>query len=88
VENQNEWAAGVAEQNPIHKSSWSDQNQKQNQIPLTARQHEPATAPKKSSTQHKFTWSLRERMRLLHAERDEEVRRELAVGTGPEVRHP
>lgn len=46
------------------------------------------TAPKKSSTQQKLTWSLRERMRLLRAERDEEVRRELAVGTGPEVRHP
>jgi hypothetical protein len=84
VENQNEWAAGVAEQNPIHKSSWSDQNQ----IPSTATRHEPATVPKKSSTQQKFTWSLRERMRLLRAERDEEVRRELAVGTGPEVRHP
>jgi hypothetical protein len=68
--------------------SWSDQNQKQNQIPLTATQHEPATAPTKSSTQHKFTWSLHERMRLLRAERDEEVRRELAVGTGPEARHP
>jgi hypothetical protein len=27
-------------------------------------------------------------MRLQRAERDEEVRRELAVGTGPEVRHP
>jgi hypothetical protein len=27
-------------------------------------------------------------MRLQRAERDEEVRRELAVRTGPEVRHP
>jgi hypothetical protein len=27
-------------------------------------------------------------MRLLRAERDEEVRRELAVGTGPEVERP
>jgi hypothetical protein len=33
-----------------------------------------------------FHYDLRARQRLLRAERDEEVRRELAVGTGPEVR--
>jgi hypothetical protein len=88
VENQNEWLAATTEQNPNYKTSWSDQKHKQNQVSLTARQHEPAAASEKSSPQQKFTWSLRERMRLLRAERDEEVRRELAVGTGPEVRHP
>ncbi len=36
-------------------------------------------------TQQQFPWELRKRMRLLRAERDEELRRELAVGTGPEV---
>ncbi len=39
-------------------------------------------------TQHNFPWQLRERTRLLRAECDEAVRRELAVGTGPEVRRP
>jgi hypothetical protein len=38
------------------------------------------------STQQNFSWDLRERMRLIRAERDEAVRRELAVGSGPEVR--
>jgi hypothetical protein len=38
--------------------------------------------------QQQFPWELRKRMRLLRAERDEEVRRELAVGTGPEVPRP
>jgi len=38
--------------------------------------------------QQQFPWELRARMRLLRAERDEEVRRELAVGTGPEVQRP
>lgn len=33
-----------------------------------------------------YYYVSRERQRLLRAERDEEVRRELAVGTGPEVR--
>jgi hypothetical protein len=39
-------------------------------------------------TQQQFSWELRARMRPLRAERDEEVRRELAVGTGPEVQRP
>jgi len=39
-------------------------------------------------TQRNFPSQLRERIRLLRAERDEAVRRELAVGTGPEVRRP
>lgn len=36
--------------------------------------------------QQHFPWELRERMRLQRAERDDAVRRELAVGAGPEVR--
>jgi hypothetical protein len=39
----------------------------------------------RASSQQKFSWDLRERMRLIRAERDEAVRRELAVGSGPEV---
>jgi hypothetical protein len=87
VENEDKWAA-TSEANSIRKDSWSDQNHKQNQVPTAVRHHGPATAPEKRSPQQKFTWSLRERMELLRAERDEEVRRELAVGTGPEVWHP
>jgi hypothetical protein len=55
--------------------------EKQNPRPAEKR----ATRP---TTQQNFPWQLRERMRLLRAERDEAVRRELAVGTGPEVRPP
>jgi hypothetical protein len=58
-----------------------DQHQPQTQRPLKR----PSPRP---PTQQSFPWELRARMRLLRAERDEEVRRELAVGTGPEVRHP
>ncbi len=53
------------------------------QIPRPAESHE-----KRPLTQQNFPWQLRERMRRLRAERDAEVRRELAVGTGPEVRRP
>jgi hypothetical protein len=55
--------------------------EKQNQRPAENRVTRPPT-------QQNFPWQLRERMRLLRAERDEAVRRELAVGTGPEVRRP
>jgi len=50
----------------------------------TAAQSHPTRPP----TQQTFPWQLRERMHLLRAERDDAVRRELAVGTGPEVRRP
>jgi hypothetical protein len=59
----------------------NDPIEKQNLRPAEGR----ATRPQ---TQQNFPWQLRERMRLLRAERDEAVRRELAVGTGPEVRRP
>ena len=48
----------------------------------------PKTSATRPLTQQNFPWQLRERMRLLRAERDDAVRRELAVGTGPEVRRP
>jgi hypothetical protein len=54
-----------------HQSSPSETSTRENQRP---------------ATQQNFSWDLRERMRLIRAERDEAVRRELAVGSGPEVR--
>lgn len=51
-------------------------------------QRPSAHADNRPPTQQEFPWELRKRMRLLRAERDEEVRRELAVGTGPEVQRP
>jgi len=45
-------------------------------------------AKEKPTAQQDFSWGLRERMRLIRAEREEAVRRELAAGSGPEVRHP
>jgi hypothetical protein len=51
-------------------------------------QRPPAHAENRTPTQQQFPWELRKRMRLLRAERDEELRRELAVGTGPEVQRP
>ena len=64
-----------------YQQDTKDPIEKHNQRPAASR----ATRP---STQQNFPWQLRERMRLLRAERDEAVRRELAVGTGPEVRRP
>jgi hypothetical protein len=58
-----------------------NQIEKQNQRPDEPRLTRPPT-------QNTFPWQLRERMRLLRAERDDAVRRELAVGTSPEVRRP
>ncbi|MGA7853269.1 MAG: hypothetical protein WCA15_08070 [Candidatus Acidiferrales bacterium] len=55
---------------------------------LNHAQKKSAQADNRPPTQQQFPWELRARMRLLRAERDEEVRRELAVGTGPEVRRP
>jgi hypothetical protein len=66
---------------PGNQQHSNDPFVKQNQWPAD----NPGTRP---STQQNFPWQLRERMRLLRAERDEAVRRELAVGTGPEVRRP
>jgi hypothetical protein len=67
--------------------SRTDQQQTFN--PIDKQNHRPADLhPTRPPTQQTFPWQLRERMRLLRAERDDAVRRELAVGTGPEVRRP
>ncbi|MFZ0883242.1 MAG: hypothetical protein WAN14_07570 [Candidatus Acidiferrales bacterium] len=81
------------------KNSRSDQTSKTSQNHNPQRQlshtqnHNQTQRPADHSngrppTQQQFPWELRARMRLLRAERDEEVRRELAVGTGPEVQRP
>jgi hypothetical protein len=51
---------------------------------LSARYIQPQ--PETHQPQERFPWDLRKRMRLIRAEREDEVRRELYVGTGPEGR--
>jgi hypothetical protein len=71
-------------QQGIHQGNQQHTNdpiEKQNQRPAQSHAARP-------TTQQNFPWQLCERMRLHRAERDEAVRRELAVGTGPEVRRP
>ncbi len=50
--------------------------------PIGSQNHARADQPRTNN----FPWELRKRMQLLRAEREEEVRRELYVGTGPEGR--
>ncbi|MFZ3214879.1 MAG: hypothetical protein WA192_02360 [Candidatus Acidiferrales bacterium] len=72
--------------NQDSRQSW---NQSQTPRPIENQNQGPAAIQAaRPSTQQTFPWQLRERMRLLRAERDEGVRRELAVGTGPEARRP
>ena len=53
----------------------------------TVQTQRPGQIPNAQPTpQQTFTWEVRERARLLRQQRDEEVRRELHVGTGPEGR--
>ena len=63
------------------------QNKNENPSGLGERENQPIN-PFQSwpHDQPQHHYMSRERQRLLRAERDEEVRRELAVGTGPEVR--
>jgi hypothetical protein len=64
-------------------------NQQHSNEPIDMQNQRPAeNRVTRPPTQQNFPWQLRERMRLLRAERDDAVRRELAVGTGPEVRRP
>ena len=92
-----------AVQNHDLKNSYSEKNNTKEQThryeqhrtqqhsdnPIEKQIQGPAeSAATRPPTQQNFHWQLRERMRLLRAERDEAVRRELAVGTGPEVRLP
>ncbi len=76
-------------QNP--KSSWLGQEQSQKQSQSQSRQQpsQPPNAPREPELSVRETYLLITRLRqqLLRAERDEAVRRELAVGTGPEVPH-
>jgi hypothetical protein len=71
-----------------HHSDWRGKQQHANE-PIEKQNPRPSeSGATRPTTQQNFPWQLRERMRLLRAERDEAVRRELAVGTGPEVRRP
>src|SRR5271155_2977746 len=65
------------------------ENQQQTTTSIEAHNQRPVQShPTRPPTQQTFPWQLPERMRLLRAERDDAVGRELAVGTGPEVRRP
>jgi hypothetical protein len=66
-----------------NSQQWQNRDNPENQTRRPVENRGARPNPQKT-----FPWELRERMRLLRAERDEEVRRELAVGTGPEVRRP
>ncbi|MGA8406927.1 MAG: hypothetical protein WB680_07085 [Candidatus Acidiferrales bacterium] len=76
----NKTTSTIQHQNPQHPA-----NHPQNHHQTQGLCERPSARP---PTQQQFPWELRTRMRLLRAERDDEVRRELAVGTGPEVKHP
>jgi hypothetical protein len=65
------------------------ENQEQATTSIEAHNQRPVQShPTRPLTQQTFPWQLRERVRLLRAERDDTVRREFTVGTGPEVRRP
>jgi hypothetical protein len=84
----------------MRKTSWLGQNQPPNQARADQERNQPSCHPPhhppqrtQSSpadpqwrpTQQNFSYEARERIRLMRAEREEAVRRELAVGTGPEA---
>jgi hypothetical protein len=85
------------EQNKNLQDSWSDQKLNQNQpnqdqqnqtreLQIRPLDHRPSHREnERPSVQQNFSWDLRERMRMIRAERDDAVRRELQVGSGPEV---
>ena len=79
-------------ENPTLKSSWRGQEQSQKQSQRQSRQQpsQPPNAQREPELSVRETYLLITRLRqqLLRAERDEAVRRELAVGTGPEVPRP
>jgi hypothetical protein len=61
-------------------------SQTRTQLQTQTHNHRPMERESaRPSPQQNFSWDLRERMRLIRAERDEAVRRELFVGSGPEV---
>jgi hypothetical protein len=78
------------EQNLNPKSSGLSHNQKQNQNQPKQWPNQPPAAQREPELTARETYLLITRLRqqLLRSERDEAVRRELAVGTGPEVPRP
>ena len=58
----------------------SEQNRAQSTRPADS-------ANARASGQQDFSWEMRERIRWMRAERDDAVKRELFVGSGPEVPH-
>jgi hypothetical protein len=54
--------------------------------PATPSEYQPQRLNQIQHQKDKFPWELRKRMQMIRAERDEQVRRELYVGTGPEGR--
>jgi hypothetical protein len=73
--------------NPQSSGLGQKQNQNQNQIQPNQRPNQPPNAQREPELSARETYLLITRLRqqLLRSERDEAVRRELAVGTGPEV---
>lgn len=72
-------------ENPNPKSSWLGQKQSQSQPKQQPSQPPNARREPELSVRETYLLITRLRQQLLRAERDEAVRRELAVGTGPEV---
>jgi hypothetical protein len=71
------------DQIPVQNHSGLDQ--RQNQRPVAEPISHPDTRPHR---QQELYLEVRLRQQLLRAERDDAVRRELAVGTGPEIQRP
>ncbi len=74
-QNQNHSGLGQRQNANQNRNRNHNQNYNQNQNPNPPQ-----------NIERYLLWELRLRQQLLRAERDEAVRRELAVGTGPEVR--
>ncbi len=72
-------------ENPTPKSPWPGQTQNQSQPKQRPSPSPNAQREPELSVRETYLLVTRLRQRLLRAERDEAVRRELAVGTGPEV---
>lgn len=74
---------------PLHSDQPPLRNETHSQSgrqPATISPRHIQPKPQTQQPQERFPWDLRKRMRLIRAEREDEVRRELYVGTGPEGR--
>ena len=67
-------------------NEYQNANQNQSGLEETQNQNPNQSRNQKEDRHDSFPWELRLRQQLLRAERDEAVRRELAVGTGPSNR--